>query len=206
MERDYVDKDVVRFLIISHLEEKKGHRLLIDAFNKATAISTRKIQLTLVGDGTLKEAITRQISAAGSTNIFLQGVVRYGSPEHLEMFRNFDVFVHPSITSANGNKEGIPGTIIEAMSSGLPVISTYHAGIPYVITNEKTGLLVSERDVDQLCTAIVRLAESVDLRRELGTAARIYAQSELDVRKKQLELEILYDELRGVNSSGPSGE
>jgi colanic acid/amylovoran biosynthesis glycosyltransferase len=197
MDRDYVEKDIVRFLIISHLEEKKGHRFLVEAFNKATSLSARKIQLDMVGDGTLKEAITQQISDSGATNIFMQGVARYGSPEHLDLFKNADVFVHPSITSRNGNKEGIPGTIIEAMSAGLPVISTHHAGIPYVIESEKTGLLVNERDVDQLTAAIVRLAESNDLRRQLGIAARIYVQNELDVQTKQKELEMLYDELSG---------
>ncbi len=197
MDRDYGENSIVRFLIISHLEEKKGHHYLIDAFNKATALTNRKIQLNMAGDGRLKEEITQHIAKSGATNIFLQGVVGYGSPEHLDLFKNADVFVHPSITSQNGNKEGIPGTIIEAMSAGLPVISTFHAGIPYVIANEINGLLVNERDVDQLSAAIVRLAENAGLRQQLGNAARISAQTELDVHKKQQELEMIYDELSG---------
>ena len=151
----------------------------------------------MAGDGRLKEEITQHSAKSGATNIFLQGVVGYGSPEHLDLFKNADVFVHPSITSQNGNKEGIPGTIIEAMSAGLPVISTFHAGIPYVIANEINGLLVNERDVDQLSAAIVRLAENAGLRQQLGNAARISAQTELDVHKKQQELEMIYDELSG---------
>ncbi|MCX6268079.1 MAG: glycosyltransferase [Bacteroidetes bacterium] len=197
MDRSYTNKDVINFLIISHLEEKKGHRYLIDAFNKATVLSTRKIQLYMVGNGKLEQEIREQIASTGAKNIFMQGFVAYRSKEHLGLFKSADVFVHPSITAKNGNKEGIPGSIIEAMSAGLPVISTNHAGIPYVITHEKTGLLVNERDTDQLAAAILRLAASADLRRSLGTAARLYAQDELDVDKKLLEREMLYDELSG---------
>lgn len=198
MDRDYVEKEVVKFLIISHLEEKKGHRYLIDAFIRATTLSSHKIQLLMVGNGRLEEEIRRQIEESGATNMIMKNFVEYRSAEHLDLFREADVFVHPSITAQNGNKEGIPGSVIEAMSAGLPVISTFHAGIPYVITDEITGLLVNERDTDQLASAIVRLAESTDLRRQLGTAAKIHVQKELDVQMKQQKIELLYDELCGL--------
>jgi len=71
------------------------------------------------------------------------------------------------VIAENGDKEGIPGTIIEAMSCGLPIVSTYHAGIPYVIENNKTGLLVKEWDLDALGTAIKSTIDSQALRKKL---------------------------------------
>ncbi len=200
MDRDYRDKDLVCFLVISHLEEKKGHRFLIDAFNRASSMSERKIQLKIIGNGALKGDILEQVALSGATNILMQDFVKYKSGEHLESFKNADVFVHPSITAQNGNKEGIPGSIIEAMSSGLPVITTFHGGIPYVISNGETGLLVEENAVDQLAAAIVRLADNADLRRRLGTAAKSYAQTALDIHHKQMEIEQIYDEISGGQS------
>ena len=67
------------------------------------------------------------------------GPTVYASEEHKKYLQNADVFVHPSVTDVNGDKEGIPGAIVEAMAAGLPVISTYHAGIPNIIKNNKTG-------------------------------------------------------------------
>ena len=117
---------------------------------------------------------------------------------HLELLKNADVFVHPSITTANGNKEGIPGAIMEAMSAGLPVIATVHAGIPYAVVNGKTGILVEERNIGQLTDAIVRLADNAELRREMGMAGREHVRRELALDKKEEELERLYDGLAGL--------
>ncbi|MEI6681148.1 MAG: glycosyltransferase [Bacteroidota bacterium] len=197
MERDYRERECVNFLIISLLDEKKGHNTLIEAFIEASGITSRKIVLNIVGDGELKEAIARQIRESGAGNILMHGFVKYGSSAHLALLKNADVFVHPSITTANGNKEGIPGAIMEAMSAGLPVIATVHAGIPYAVVDGKTGILVEERNRARLTDAIVRLAENAELRREMGMAGREHVRGELDIRKKEEELETLYDELAG---------
>jgi len=198
MERDYREGECVNFLIISLLDAKKGHNTLIEAFIRASVNTSRKIMLNIVGDGALKEEITRQIRESGAGNILMHGFVKYGSVAHLELLKNADVFVHPSITTANGNKEGIPGAIMEAMSAGLPVIATVHAGIPYAVVNGKTGILVEERNIGQLTDAIVRLADNAELRREMGMAGREHVRRELALDKKEEELERLYDGLAGL--------
>ncbi|HEB83453.1 MAG TPA: glycosyltransferase, partial [Bacteroidetes bacterium] len=101
----------------------------------------------------------------------------------------------PSVISPKKEKEGIPGTIIEAMASGLPVISTTHAGIPYVIESGRTGLLVDEWDVDALAGAILKLVHSRDLRETIGRAGQEYALNHLDLVHKEAELEAIYDSL-----------
>ena len=122
----------------------------------------------------------------------MNGKIIYGSDIHLKALFNADVFIHPSVTAENGDKEGIPGAIVEAMASGLPVISTYHAGIPYIIENQQTGVLVNEWDVDALAEGILELAENSSKRKMIGLAGQEYAMNNLDLFEKEKELEEIY--------------
>ncbi|MCK9220022.1 MAG: glycosyltransferase [Bacteroidales bacterium] len=195
MKREYTQKNPIRLLIISLFDQKKGHHFLIDAFDLASRKSSQQMVLEIVGEGPLRNEIRNHILKIGSKNIILSGPVRYQSQEHLNLLREADIFVHPSITPPNGNKEGIPGAIMEAMASGLPVIATRHAGIPVVITHNETGLLIPENDVEALSDAIIQLAEDVNLRKKIGNNGKILTQSTLDVHVKEAELEKLYDEI-----------
>src|SRR2546430_12874363 len=78
--------------------------------------------------------------------VTLTGHIPYTSERLGQHFREADVFAPPSVT-VGGLKEGIPGTIVEAMASGLPVVGSFHAGIPAVIDNGRDGVLVPEGDV-----------------------------------------------------------
>ena len=132
---------------------------MLNAFQKAFN-KTRNIQLTIVGSGSEKNKIEKHIAENQIENISVHNPVKYASGEHLKYLLDADVFVHPSITDLKGNKEGIPGAIVEAMSIGLPVISTYHAGIPEIIKHLQTGYLINENDIDALANAIVTLASN----------------------------------------------
>ncbi len=91
----------------------------------------------------------------------------------LEMLNESSVFVLPSITDPEtGNKEGLPVTVLEASSHGLPVISTVHEGIPEAIEHNVTGLLAAEGDVDAIAGYMVTLAKGPELREEMGTRGR----------------------------------
>ena len=79
--------------------------------------------------------------------------------------------------------------------AGLPVISTYHGGIPYVIKNYETGLLVNEWDIDGLANAIKTLYINRGLCIKIGTAGQEYALKNLDIIEKEKELEDIYDML-----------
>jgi len=191
---DKPDSDC-RLLIISGLTPQKGHIFLLKAFQKAFEVN-KNISLTIVGDGQLHQEIRRQVLELNlAPSVRLPGAVVYGSQEHKDYFLSHDVFVHPSVTDVNGDKEGIPGAIIEAMAARLPVIATFHAGIPYVIEDEKTGFLVQEWDVDDLTQSILRMAESKVLRERLGTEAQKYALANLNLMKKEEDLERIYSGL-----------
>ena len=128
-----------------------------------------------------------------SKHVHFLGALDHLSGAFMREYRNADVFVHPSVVSETNEKEAIPGAIVEAMATGLPVISTHHAGIPYVIQNGETGLLIDEWDVAALAHSIVGLAEDVNLRQRIGLRARKCAIEKLDLQQKQTELENIYD-------------
>lgn len=191
--RKVIDK--INFLIISGFTPQKGHLFLLEAFKLAYK-ENKCINLTIVGDGPEKGTILRFIDNQDmSEYIKIMPFVVYGSIEHIKHFTDADVFIHPSVTDVNGDKEGIPGAIVEAMAAGLPVISTYHAGIPYVITNEKSGLLVAEWDIASLKNAILKLASSYELRRKFGINGQAFANTNLDIVEKEKELENIYKSL-----------
>lgn len=92
-------------------------------------------------------------------------------------------FIQHSITAENGDKEGTPVGIMEAAASGLPVISTYHAGIPDVIIDKQTGLLCGEHDVASMTNNILWVLENKTLAKSMGKASKERIKSEFSLEK-----------------------
>ena len=152
-ERVYETDGPPAILLMGRLEAKKGHEFLLQALRR---VDRRGVgfRVVFVGDGALRDDLERIVAAEGlQDRVVFTGHVPYGSTAHLAHLRAAHVFAHPSVT-VDGHKEGIPGTIVEAMASGLPVVATYHAGIPAVVTHGREGLLVPEHDVDALADAL----------------------------------------------------
>lgn len=196
--RKFRENGELTFLMISMLDPKKGHDVLIRAFAQAIKETRIPITLKIYGKGELEKQLVSMIANSGTDRIRLFGPLTFGSDEHLSALASADVFVHPSRKSVSGEKEGIPGAIVEAMASGLPVITTRHAGIPYIITDNVTGLLVRENNAEELTQAFIRIANDASLRKRLGEAARDYAMGSLDISRKETDLETLYDEVAGA--------
>ena len=115
----------------------------------------------------------------------------YKTAQELDLiFRRADIFIHPSKKSKNGDMEGVPTVIKQAMSYGLPCVSTYHSGIPELITNKKNGILVNENNPYQLSLAIRELMED-DL-----LFSKISREALLTIRDSYL----LEDELKAINN------
>jgi colanic acid/amylovoran biosynthesis glycosyltransferase len=168
---------------------------LLEAFKMAYQ-ENKNINLTIVGDGSEKSKILDYIENQNMAEyVKILPFVVYGSDQHKKHFADADIFIHPSVTDVNGDKEGIPGAIVEAMAAGLPVISTYHAGIPFIIENEKSGLLVNEWDVEGLKNAILKMAINHEMRKILAINGQEYALNNLDLYKKEQELEEIYKSL-----------
>ncbi len=151
-------KEEIIFLQISNFHEKKGHEFTLKAFNNLLK-KYDNCKLILGGDGPLFKKIKTLCDNLEIAN----KVQLLGSVNHNEVFalmNSSDIFVHHSITTKRGDEEGIPTVIMEAMATGLPVISTYHAGIPELIDNNVNGFLVKERDIEGFTNAMIKAIES----------------------------------------------
>lgn len=194
-ERSYETKSCFNILCIGSLEPKKGQQHLVRAAAELRAQGVNA-KIILVGRGDLENEIKETIDRENlHERVELVGYVPHLSERLMQYYRDADIFVHFSSTQPDGDKEGIPGTIVEAMASGLPIVTTRHAGIPEVITDGVHGILLDERDTAGIVPAIRQLLTDVQLRRQLGTAAAQRALNELDVRTKTLQLEEIYDSL-----------
>ncbi len=180
-------------LTIASLFPFKGHIVALKALRQ---LRSERPDITfiynIVGGGPKKRSLEKYVSANG-----LGQFVKFHDPvKHGPLFQSFldqaHVFLHPSVTASDGAKEGIPGAIVEAMASGLPVISSFHAGIPSAIENEVTGLLVKEHDFNSICHALIRLYENPELRFKLGKNATHFASTHLDLYKKAITLTEIY--------------
>jgi glycosyltransferase involved in cell wall biosynthesis len=100
-----------------------------------------------------------------------------------------DVFVLPSLN------EGLPLSLLEAMASGLPVVAARIGGIPEVIANERTGLLVPPNDAETLALRLQELCENPTLRKRLACEAQAFVQVQFDQKKMLALHEAVYDEL-----------
>ncbi len=137
------------FLQISSFLEKKGHIYTMLAFKKflETVPDKTRYKLILAGGGPLFEKVkSESIELDLSKYIEFPGILSH--KDTLPFLQNADVFVHHSITSSSGMKEGIPNALMEAMAMELPVISTLHAGIPELVEDGVNGYLVAEKDTD----------------------------------------------------------
>jgi glycosyltransferase involved in cell wall biosynthesis len=114
-----------------------------------------------------------------------------------ELMGQADIFCAPSLTASNGDVEGIPNTIKEAMATGIPVLATNHAGIPEIITNNKDGILVRENDVDHLAEALEFMLLNRHLWEGYAISARQNVEQNFDQNKQLLLQAKYYDELLG---------
>jgi colanic acid/amylovoran biosynthesis glycosyltransferase len=193
-ERKYFKEGPLTILSCGRFVPKKGHLVLLRALREVDPTG-RRFRVILVGDGPLRSEIENSIAAYGLERVVtLVGEIPHRSAELLAHYRRADIFTLASMT-VDGEKEGIPGTVVEAMAAGLPVVSTRHAGIPSVIESDHHGLLVPEGDVDALAQALDRLLGNATLRERLGRAAAERASRELDLRTRTNVLELIYDDL-----------
>ncbi len=157
-------------LCIGTLHEVKGQTYLIDA---CRLLQERGIDFTccFVGDGPDCDARQAQVAEAGLTT-YVQFLGRQTQGDVARLLQAADVVVAPSVPSRDGRREGIPMVLMEAMASGLPVVSSRLSGIPELVEHDKSGLLTDPGDVVALTDALQQLAASPTLRQRLGMAGR----------------------------------
>ncbi len=155
---------------VGQLKEKKGFQYLL----KACQILKSKdyiFNCQIIGEGSLREELEQQIHELSLENfVVLRGALPHESV--IEEYQHSTMFVLPCMTGSDGDRDGIPNVILEAMAMQLPVISTQHSGIPEVIKSGVNGLLVPPADEQALAHAIARLIDDPFLRTQFGQFGR----------------------------------
>lgn len=161
-----------RIASVAGLRDYKGHRWLVEAcaLLKERGVPVRCV---LVGDGPERRAVERQIAAAGlSAEVELLG--NRPQDQIRQLLDRSDVMALASVVTAEGMMDGIPVALMEAMVTGLPVVSTRVSGIPELVQDGKTGLLAPERDARALADALHRLHRDPALARRLAAQGRAH--------------------------------
>jgi colanic acid/amylovoran biosynthesis glycosyltransferase len=195
-ERRYEEREVATILVCGSLNVKKAQHLVLQALRlvEHNRMSQHRFRVVFVGDGPMRSALERQVAEYGwQARVSFAGHVPHEDERLVNTYRQADIFALPSITTPTGAKEGIPGTIVEAMASGLPVVSTFHAGIPEIVQSGQEGILVTERDVSALARAFADLLDDPSLRQKLGEQAARRATTTLDLQQGTAELESIYE-------------
>lgn len=155
---------------VANLYDYKGHRYLVDACAHLRAQHI-PFRCLLVGEGDERPAIEAQIARLNlGDHIALFGYQPYDRVR--EIIADADVVVLPSIITSSGNKEGIPVALVEALATEVPVVASNISGIPELVIDGQTGLLVPERDSYALAEALLRLYHDPAFGKRLGKAGR----------------------------------
>jgi colanic acid/amylovoran biosynthesis glycosyltransferase len=161
---------------------KKAPDLVIKAFHLVLK-KHPKAKLQMVGNGELFEEAKLLIKELGlESQITLHGVK---SPDEIsELLSRAKIFVQHSLRPPNGDSEGTPNTVLEASATGLPIVSTQHAGIKEAVVHGVTGFLVPERDIEGMAEYICTLLDDVAMQERFGMAARQHMEKNYNLDKR----------------------
>jgi len=192
-----------RLLQAGRLIEKKGIVTSLRAFAEFAKVFPNA-QFTVAGEGPLLEELQRMTNELG-----IDGKVSFPGFVDQEKLRDLlmksHIFLHPSQIGADGNQEGVPNSVLEAMASGLPVFATRHGGIPEAVDDGLTGMLVDERDHVALAQRLIDAARQPDLLARLGAAGSKSIAERFDQGIQAQNLEALYLKIIQETAGGSSG-
>lgn len=186
---------VPSIVTVARLIEKKGIGDLIRACHILRERG-RSFRLEIIGKGPLRAALKRQVHLLDLQNLVrFQGALAQEAVR--EAYRQADIFALPCVISEDGDRDGIPTVLLEAMACGLPVVSTGVSGIPELVESGRDGILVEPRNPGMLADALERLLSDESLRKKLGAAASAKVTKQFSVERSVTELLELF-QLEGV--------
>lgn len=171
---------------VGRLVAKKSPEVMIRAF--ATQCEKYDLRLEIIGSGNYRSIAEKLVDTLG-VNHRVKFCGHLPHEEVLERMKAASFYFQHFQTPKNGDTEGMPNVIQEAMSCGLPIVTTRHAGIPDHLEDGVNGLMVEPNDVKSFSNAIARVANSEELQSKLGNCARNYAVNNLDYRISHLKIE-----------------
>ena len=183
--------EVPLLLFVAQLAERKGTPVLIEA-GRLLAERGVAFRCVIIGDGPQRALVETLVQRHA-----LQEVVelKRAMPQELvrEYLKRTDIFVLPCITASDGDMDGIPVSLMEAMAMEISTVSTFVSGIPELIEHGKSGLLVREKDPVALADALQRLIEDKELSTQLGKNGRQRVLEDFDIHKNAHQLATLFE-------------
>ncbi len=181
------------FVQACRLVEKKGLDVALKAFARFAA-DRPGAHFTIAGDGPLRKALDALVAELGlGEKVSFAGFLT--EDQLRDLYHSAHIFVHPSQITEDQNQEGIPNSMLEAMSTGLPVLATHHGGIPEAVDDGVAGLLSAERDVDGLLDHMEKLVADPGGWSEMGRRASADMHENFEQSAQVRKLEDVYSEL-----------
>ena len=191
--RDRFSEESIRFLTVARLTEKKGLEFSIRAVAKVIQ-TFPQIIYTIVGDGPLKKNLTELVTELGlEQHVEFRGAL--ANKEVMDLYAQSQAFILSSVTASDGDREGQGLVLQEAQACGLPVLSTYHNGIPDGVLEGRSGFLVEEKDVDALAERMSYLLEHTEVWPEMGRCGREFVEKNYDIGLLNRRLLTMYEDL-----------
>ena len=193
--RQHGKSEPVQLFTVGRLVEKKGIEYSLKAVAQVRASHPDwNIRYVIIGDGPLRGSLEAQAQELG-----LQDTVEFiGSAAQDQVLRYMmesHLFLLPSVISATGDQEGIPVSMMEAMATGMPVLSTRHSGIPELVDDGKSGFLVEERSVDELAEKLEQMIQRPELWPGMGLRGRAIVENLFNIATLNRDLVLTYRRL-----------
>ena len=190
----------VKLLFCGRLIEKKGLGILVEALGSLGA-QAKDYQLRIIGDGPLRERLETRIKALGlQDNVQFLGA--QPRPQFWHELANCHLFVAPSVTARDGDTEGgAPTVLLEAQAAGVPLVTTNHADIPFVVVPGESAFLAKEGDAGSLAQALTEAVNQSARWPQMGAVGRKHVLASHSVESVCWQLEAIYDEVAGVGKS-----
>jgi glycosyltransferase involved in cell wall biosynthesis len=189
--RERAGDSVPQILAVGRFVEKKGFRYLVEACALLKARGERFRCLMMGESGDQSASIRKKIGELGlDETVSMHGAVTHEALRRI--YRASDIFALPCLVAADGDRDGIPNVLAEAMACGLAVVTTAVSGIPELVRDRIDGLIVPERDPQALADALRQLLQDRALRRRIGEGGRERVCRVFDSRKTTLQLKALF--------------
>lgn len=186
----------IRLVTTGRLVEKKGIEYAIRAVAQQAQHHPR-LRYCIIGGGPLQESLQALIRSLGA-EAFIHLVGWKNEAEIIAILRQAHLFIAPSVTAADGNQDAPINVLKEAMAMGLPVLSTYHGGIPELVQDGVSGYLVPERDSEALAARLGDLLNHPERWESMGQAGRAYVEAHYNINTLNDRLVQVYEQLTRV--------
>jgi len=189
-QKNFSDEKPTKIITIGRLVEKKGIQYALESISRLTK-SGRNVSYFVVGDGPLRSDLECVIEDL-EIESHVQLLGWRNQDKIIQLLQSMDILIAPSITATNGDQEGIPNVVKEAMALELPVISTFHSGIPELVEDGVSGFLVKERDVDSLTNKLAYMVDHPEIWSNMGKAGSECIRKYYDMNELNDQLVELY--------------